>query len=71
MPAAGLSVAFVPPGTPGHNPVWTATGATDAGHRACLVGAKAMAAVAYDLLTKPNYLLAVQEEFKRLKEQKA
>jgi amidohydrolase len=65
FPAAELAVAFVSVGTAGHSVAYREAAGGEAGHRAALVGAKAMAALAYDLLTQPDYLQAVQEEFRR------
>ncbi len=63
FPAAELAVAFVPVGTAGHSIAYREAAGGEPGHAAALVGAKAMAAVAYDLLTETGYLQAVQSEF--------
>ena len=63
MPAAELSVGFVPVGTAGHSHEYRQAAARETGFHAAQVGAKAMAAVAYDLLTQPDYLQSVKAEF--------
>ncbi len=67
MPAAELSVGFVPVGTAGHSCEYREAAASEAGLHAALVGAKALASVAYDLLTEPEYLQSVLAEFEQRK----
>jgi len=67
MPTSAIFVAFVPPDTAGHSKEWCDAAGGKAGHDAAMVGAKAMAATAYDLLTQPEYFKTVQAEFARAK----
>jgi amidohydrolase len=67
MPAAELSVGFVPVGTAGHSREYREAAKSETGLHAAVVGAKAMAALAYDLLTESDYLASVKAEFVRRK----
>ncbi len=64
LPAAELNVGFVPVGTAGHSKEYREAAGQEAGDHAALVGAKAMGAVAYDLITQPDFLHDVLNEFK-------
>jgi len=63
LPAAELSVAFVPVGTAGHSKEYCQAAGSEPGHLAALVGAKAMGAVGYDLITQPGFAQSVKGEF--------
>jgi amidohydrolase len=66
IPSAELSVAFVPVGTAGHSVAYREAAGSDAGLHAAIVGAKAMAAVAYDILSDPRYLEEIKAEFSQI-----
>lgn len=67
VPGACLRVAFVPFGTASHSTEWVEAGTSEAGHKAVILAAKALASSAYDLITVPNLLLEVKEEFDKAK----
>ncbi len=66
IPSAELSVGFVPVGTAGHSIDYREAAGKKPGHHAALVGAKAMAAAAYDLFTDPKLLEKAKAEFEAL-----
>jgi len=62
-PLTGLSVATRPKGVPNHSWQVTATGTTGIVHKPMIVAAKVIACTAIDLLTQPEELKKVREEF--------
>ncbi|SFL76913.1 amidohydrolase [Paenibacillus sp. 1_12] len=67
VPGACLRVAFVPFGTASHSTEWVEAGTSEEGHQAVILASKALACSAYDLITVPNLLLEVKEEFDKAK----
>jgi len=63
LPAATLKVALVDEGVPGHSQDFVRESGGERGHRCLLVGAKAMAGTAYDVLTDPELLRRIKAEF--------
>lgn len=63
LPAATLYVELVPEGVALHTPEVVKAAGGEPGRRALLIGAKALAATAYDLLTDPGFLAQVKEQF--------
>jgi aminobenzoyl-glutamate utilization protein B len=66
VPTAGFTTACFVPGTPGHSWQAVACGGTEIAHRGMNLGARVLAATAWDLYHDPNLLAAGQEERKRL-----
>ncbi|MFF4594532.1 hypothetical protein ACQPXB_39040 [Amycolatopsis sp. CA-161197] len=62
-PKVTALIATFPPGLPNHNWGVTATAATNIGHQAALSAAKYLAATAVDLITQPELLRRMQQEF--------
>jgi len=62
LPGSTLKMAIVPENTPSHTREWAAAAKSDAGHRAVLCAAKALAWTAIDLLTRPDLLPKVKDE---------
>lgn len=58
-------VTTFPAGLPNHNWGVTATAATNIGHQAMLSAARYLAASATDLITQPDVLAAIKEEFQQ------
>jgi aminobenzoyl-glutamate utilization protein B len=63
VPTATLRFPGIPPGVFGHHWSTVACGYGGAAHKGLNVGAKAMAATAMDLLTRPELLVAIRKEF--------
>jgi amidohydrolase len=63
LPAATLYVELVPPGVALHTPEVVRAAGGEPGRRALLIGAKALAATGYDLLTDPPFLAQIQAQF--------
>lgn len=63
VPGTCIRVAFVPVGTAAHSQGYLAAGKTEAAHEALRYGALAMAGVCGDILTKPELLTQIKEEF--------
>lgn len=68
VPGACVRVWFVPFGTSSHTKEWVEAGTSPEGHAAIVTAAKTVAATAYDLITQPELLRQVKEEFARNKE---
>lgn len=64
LPAATLYVELVPEGTALHTRAVVEAAGGEPGHRAALIGAKAMACTAYDLLTDPGLFRQITDEFR-------
>ncbi|MFF2524806.1 amidohydrolase [Streptomyces liangshanensis] len=62
-PALSALVATIPIGLPNHNWAVTATAAHHIGHQGTLSAARYLAASAIDLITQPDTLAAIQDEF--------
>ena len=62
-PLSMLRTACEATGAPGHSWAVTATGATSIGHKGMMHAAKIMAAVAIDLIQRPETLAAARREF--------
>jgi len=63
-PTVEFSTATTVLGSPGHSWQITAISKTSIGHKSLLFASKVIAATALDLLTKPDLLKKVQDEFK-------
>lgn len=63
MPAATLYVEVPPEGVPWHTAEMAEAAGGEAGHRAVLIGAKAMAWTAYDIFSQPELLEQMRQEF--------
>ena len=69
VPGSCIRVAFVPPNAPSHSQEFLDNGKTETGHNAILYGAKILAAATYELITKPELMASIQEEFQERKAQ--
>ena len=63
LPAATLKVPLVDRDVPGHSPEWAKQAGGERGHRCLLIGAKAMAATAYDVFTIDGLLARIKAQF--------
>lgn len=63
VPAIHPYISIVPEGVSNHTPEFAAAAASSTGLRAMALAAKAMAMTGFDVLSDPDYLQAVQEEF--------
>ena len=63
LPAIHPYVTIADPGTGGHTPEFAEAAASQRGHEALIRSAKAMAQTAVDLLTQPELMAQVKEEF--------
>lgn len=70
VPTGQISVPVWVPGTPAHN--WTATsaGATSIAHKGISAAAKAISLTAYMLITDPNRVEEIKNEFKQLQKER-
>lgn len=68
LPGTCLRIAFVDEGTPSHSEGFIKNGKTDQAHTAMLIGAKAIAMTAYDLISNMDNLKKVKDEFRENKE---
>lgn len=57
------------PGSPAHHWTVVSAGATSIAHKGMTAGAKAAAFSAYDLLTQPEVLVKIREEFEALRKE--
>lgn len=67
FPTVNLTFKIAPDGTAGHSDAFRDAANTDEGWQATVIAGKAVALSAYDMLTKPEKLKAVQESFKEAK----
>jgi amidohydrolase len=63
VPAACLRVAFIPQDTASHSMAWVDAAKSEAGYDAILVGAKALAGSCYQLISTPELLQEIKQEF--------
>lgn len=63
VPGSCIRVAFVPVGSSSHSDIYIEKGKSEEAHEAILLAAKILAYTAYDLISKPETLKKVQEEF--------
>jgi amidohydrolase len=63
-PTVNLTFKIAPDGTAGHSDAFRDAASTDEGWKATVIAGKAVALSAYDMLTKPAKLKAVQDGFK-------
>jgi len=63
VPAVSFNLSIAPSGVDVHQPEFCAAAASDTGHQALLDGAKVIAMTAVDLLTEPEIMTKVKEEF--------
>jgi aminobenzoyl-glutamate utilization protein B len=63
MPGACARIKFVPAGSSAHSQVYLDNGKSESGHAAILYGAKILAGTAADLITNPELLAEVKQEF--------
>ncbi len=68
MPAATLYVKVAPEGIAWHTAEMAEAAGGEPGHRAVLIGAKAMACTAYDLLTEPSLMEQIKRGFAEAQE---
>lgn len=66
-PTVNLTFKIAPDGTAGHSDAFRDAAATEEGWKATVIAGKAVALSAYDMLTKPAKLKAVQDGFKEAK----
>ncbi len=67
FPTVNLVFKIAPEGTPGHSDAFREAAATDEGWKATVIAGKTIALTAYDLLTHPEKVKSIQEQFKELK----
>jgi amidohydrolase len=70
LPAATLYIEVIPEGTALHTKEMEKAAGSKEGHRAVLIGAKAMACTIYDLLTNPWLVEKIKREFIKAKRAK-
>ena len=63
LPGSCIRVAFVPEGTSSHSEEFVKAGKTEAAHQALLIAAKVLAASSCDLITAPDVMRGIREEF--------
>ena len=68
LPGACIRVQFVPKGTSSHSQAYVDAGKTEAAHQCVLNGAKILAGTAYDLISDPQLVEQIKEEFIKNKE---
>ncbi len=66
-PTANLWFKIAPEGTPLHSDAFREAASSEEGWKATVVAAKVIALTAYDLLTHPDKVKAIQEKFQELK----
>ena len=66
-PTVELKFKIAPEGTPGHSDGFRDYAGSEEGWKATIITGKAIALAAYDLLTHPDKVKAIQEKFKELK----
>lgn len=66
-PTVNLTFKIAPDGTAGHSDAFREAANTDEGWKATVIAGKAVALSAFDMLTKPEKLKAVQDGFKEAK----
>jgi amidohydrolase len=66
-PTVELKFKIAPEGTPGHSDAFRDHAGSEEGWKATVITGKAIALTAYDLLTHPDKVKAIQEKFKELK----
>lgn len=67
VPGSCIRVAFVPEGSSAHSQVYLDAGKSDAAHRCNLLAAKILAATCLDLVSDPQALPQIREEFQQRK----
>ena len=68
VPGSCIRIAFVPLGTSSHSDTFIECGKNEDAHNAILLASKILVGTIYDLLSKPELLKEVQDEFKTKKE---
>lgn len=63
VPGSCIRVAFVPEGTSSHSDGYLTAGKSQEAHEAVVLGAKILAASAFDLISSPEAMERVKEEF--------
>ncbi len=63
VPGTCLRIAFVKDGTPSHSAAFIEAGKSEAAHKAVVLGAQIIAMTAYDLITEPELMESVRNEF--------
>ena len=63
VPGSCIRVAFVPEGTSSHSDGYLTAGKSQEAHEAVVLGAKILAASAFDLISSPEALERIKEEF--------
>lgn len=63
VPGSCIRLAFVPEGTSAHSEEYLKAGKSEEAHIATILGAKVLAASAYDLITDPKRMQAIRQEF--------
>jgi amidohydrolase len=66
-PTVNLTFQIAPDGTAGHSDAFRDAANTDEAWKSTVIAGKAVALAAYEMLTKPDKLKAVQESFKTMK----
>ncbi len=67
LPGSCIRVAFVPEGTSSHSEEYIKAGKSREAHDAIILGAKILAASAFDILNSPKVLKEIHKEFERNK----
>lgn len=67
VPGSCIRIAFVPTGTASHSDMFIKCGKTDEAHRAIILATKILAGTSYDLISNPDLLKEVQDEFNERK----
>ena len=68
VPGSCIRVAFVPPNAASHSQEFLDNGKAETGHQAILYGAKILAGASYEMITKPELMKEIQQEFQKNKE---
>lgn len=66
-PCFSARIHFAPKGTGAHSKAWYDLGKSEAAHKAIIAGAKVMAAMAYDIISKPELLIEINKAWEKEK----
>jgi metal-dependent amidase/aminoacylase/carboxypeptidase family protein len=65
IPGSCIRVAFVPEGSSSHSEEYIKAGKSEEAHEAIILGAKILAASAFDIISSPKTLAEIRNEFER------
>ncbi len=68
VPGSCIRVAFVPENAASHSQEFLDNGKAETGHMAVIYGAKTLAGACYEMITKPELMAEIQQEFREAKE---